>query len=149
MSDVPQETLLARSFPSGATIHLRGCKRARRTVPWAWGRDDSEWVGKPWPRPCRFCLPELARLDAQMRRNAQSQSQSSRHDPPWPDPRYLTDRYLIGRIHCLARDALDDLQLLSHQRDDREARDKARATLKAIARLIQAGIAYLYMVFVS
>ena len=69
---VPQDTRLVRAFPSGATIHLRGCKRAGRVVPWAWaeGRDDLDWVVKASLRPCRVCLPDLARLQDRLREEA-------------------------------------------------------------------------------
>lgn len=72
MSAIPQDTRLVRAFPKGDTIHLRGCSRARRVVPWAWaeGRDDSEWIVKGWLKPCRICLPELAARQDELREAA-------------------------------------------------------------------------------
>lgn len=71
MSGQVQETRLVRAFP-GPTIHLRGCKRARRVVPWVWaeGRRDEEWVVYGWLKPCRVCLPELAALQDELRARA-------------------------------------------------------------------------------
>lgn len=43
-------------------IHTPSCRYSANAVPWNWAedKDDSEWIGKAWLKPCRTCLPELA-----------------------------------------------------------------------------------------
>lgn len=64
LTDPAPWTRLVRSGRGGATIHLRGCKRAtsRITVGWIWaeGRNDAEWQTIPWFRACKLCFPAEA-----------------------------------------------------------------------------------------
>ncbi len=65
------QTRLVRAGRDGATIHLATCKRAKGTIvvgwEWAEGRPDSEWITKGWLKPCRSCLPGVAKQQDEMR----------------------------------------------------------------------------------
>jgi hypothetical protein len=66
-------TRLIRSGKGGATIHKAACGRATgKTWAWDWAEDrpDAEWVVKAWLKPCRVCLPDLAALQDDLRKQA-------------------------------------------------------------------------------